>query len=105
MTDIRTPRRATHVAWILEGERVYAVAPAGPEPFTVVEFSETASSIWLHVDGDTDVPSIVRAVADDWGIATDEVAEGVRSFLRQLTDQHLIAWDAAAGEHPASASM
>ncbi|MDI9891748.1 PqqD family protein [Microbacterium sp. IEGM 1404] len=105
MTDTAIPYRAAHVAWTAVDGCVYAVAPAGPTPFTVVELSETGSSVWMHIDGAAAVPSIVRRVADEWGVGTDDVAEGVRSFLRQLTDQHLVVWEATAPETSPPAPM
>lgn len=105
MTDSAIPRRAAHVAWTTVDGCVYAVAPAGPSPFTVVELSETGSSVWLHIDGAADEGSIVHRVAVEWGIGAAEVADGVRSFLRQLTDQHLVEWEAPIGETSAPAPM
>ncbi|WP_431796132.1 PqqD family protein [Microbacterium enclense] len=82
------------VAWTWSHGRVYAVARGGPRPFTVIALSETASSIWTHIEGNASVSSIIDGVAAEWSVGTDEVADGVRSFLRQLTDQHLVGWDA-----------
>ncbi|ONI64453.1 hypothetical protein CSIV_06725 [Microbacterium sp. CSI-V] len=105
MTGTAIPHRAEHVAWTAVDGCVYAVSPAGPTPFTVVELSETGSSVWMHIDGTAAVPSIVRRVADEWGVGTDDVAEGVRSFLRQLTDQHLVVWEATIPETSPPAPM
>jgi hypothetical protein len=90
------PRRAADVAWTLVDGRVYAVAPAGPAPFQVVEFSETGSSIWAYIDGVASVSELVDEVATEWQVETGAVLEGVCSFLRQLRSQHLVEWDPAS---------
>lgn len=103
MTDAQIPSRAPHVAWTVMDGCVYAVAPGSPAPFTVVEMSETGSSVWKHIDGTASVGVIVRHVAGEWDVETDVVIEGVQSFLRQLTDQHLVVWTTSAAETSAPA--
>jgi hypothetical protein len=98
------PKRSKQVAWTVVNGCVYAVDPASPTPFAVVEFSETGSSIWMSVDGIADVPSVIDRVADEWGVGTADVAESVRSFLRQLTEQHLVEWDTTPLDSPDATS-
>lgn len=93
MTDTSVPHKAASVAWTWAHGCVYAVARASPRPFTVVGLSETASSIWMHIDGTASVSSIIDRVAAEWDADRDEVTAGVGALLRQLADQHLVEWD------------
>jgi pyrroloquinoline quinone biosynthesis protein D len=58
-------------------------------PESVVVLNETAAAVLSLCDGQRSLPAIVAALAADYDGVDEAEVEGL---LRDLADQHLVAW-------------
>jgi len=65
------------------------------EPYTKLtkklQLDTLGSSVWLMIDGESDVKTIIKKFAEDSGLSLQEAEQSVTSFLVQLGQRGLIA--------------
>ncbi len=52
---------------------------------------DSAKTIWEHIDGARSRETLIAALAEDYGIAAEQIAPDVDDFLGRLCDAGLLA--------------
>ncbi len=56
-----------------------------------LQLDTLGSSVWLMIDGESDVKTIIEKFADDSGLSRQEAEQSITTFLLQLGRRGLIA--------------
>jgi hypothetical protein len=77
-------RRADRTAWQTFDNRVVVLdIPAR----TMLGLNPTAAQVWQELDGERDLESIARLIADKHGQPSPEVCRDVIAFVQELLDR------------------
>ncbi|MBW1635154.1 MAG: PqqD family protein [Deltaproteobacteria bacterium] len=65
----------------------------GPEPRLTkkLQLDSLGSSVWLMIDGESDVKTIIEKFAEECGLSLQEAEQSVTTFFLQLGQRGLIA--------------